>query len=169
MSSSTFLDKLDQARFVDGNNPPLIAVAGSESSSRESGPHHHPSGQLFGLLSGLLSVRTHMGTWVVPCSRAVWIPPSVTHAGRSHGAFNGWSVYVSPQASAGLPNEPRVIEVTPLLREAILRACEWEIRVLRPNQLRLTKIILDEIDESTADTFWLPMPVDSRLQRIAIA
>ncbi|WP_342065583.1 helix-turn-helix transcriptional regulator [Achromobacter kerstersii] len=169
MSSITFIDKLDQARFVDGSNPPLISVVGSESTFRESGPHHHPSGQLFGLLSGLLSVRTHMGTWVVPCSRGVWIPPSVMHEGRSHGAFNGWSVYVSPQSSIGLPKEPRVIEVSPLLREAVLRAGAWETGVLRPSQLRLAQVILDEIGESTADTFWLPMPADSRLQRIAIS
>jgi AraC-like DNA-binding protein len=148
-------------------DPPLIALAGRQSAPRESGPHHHPSGQLLGLLAGLLSVRTDLGAWVLPTTRAVWIPPSQVHAARSHGPFSGWAVYVSPHACADLPEQPRAIEVSPLLREAVLRAAVWELAPLQPAQRNLTAVILDEIAQSPADAFRLPMPGDARLLRIA--
>ncbi|WDZ95923.1 helix-turn-helix transcriptional regulator [Herbaspirillum sp. WKF16] len=159
--------KIAQASLISGDDPPLVALAGRQADARESGPHHHATGQLIGLLSGLLSVRTRMGAWVLPTTRAVWIPPSHLHAARSHGPFEGWAVYVAAEACGGLPRQPQVIEMTALLREAVLRAAEWDIGPLRPDQKRVAGVILDEIGASAADTFMLPMPQDVRLQRIA--
>lgn len=167
MTPDRLRHKIARASLISGGDPPLAALAGRQADARESGPHHHATGQLIGLLSGLLSVRTHLGAWVLPTTRAVWIPPSHVHAARSHGPFEGWAVYVDPAACAGLPQEPRVIAMTPLLREAVLRAAEWEIAPLQPRQQRLAGVILDEIGAAAADTFMLPMPADVRLQRVA--
>ncbi|KAF1040280.1 MAG: HTH-type transcriptional regulator NimR [Herbaspirillum frisingense] len=167
MTPDRLKHKIARASLIGGEDPPLAALAGRQSDARESGPHHHATGQLIGLLSGLLSVRTHMGAWVLPTTRAVWIPPGHVHAARSHGPFDGWAVYVSPRACAGLPPQPCVIATTGLLREAVLRAAEWEIAPLEARQQRLAQVILDEIGAAPADTFMLPMPGDARLQRIA--
>nr|WP_322029594.1 helix-turn-helix transcriptional regulator [Paraburkholderia sp. J76] len=154
---------------MDDTDPPLIALAGRQSAARVSAPHQHPSGQLLGLCSGLLSVRTTQGAWVLPTTRAVWIPPSHVHAARSHGPFAGWAVYVAPHACATLPAEPRAIAVSGLLREAVLRAAEWEPGPPEPAQHHLIAVILDEIASSPADAFLLPMPRDAKLARIASA
>ncbi|RDU98577.1 AraC family transcriptional regulator [Trinickia dinghuensis] len=148
-------------------DPPLIAVAGRQSSPRESGPHRHEAGQLLGMFSGLLTVRTDRGAWVLPTTRAVWIPPSHVHSARSHGPFAGWAAYISPKACAALPEQPRVIEVTGLLREAVLNAAEWDLEPFQPRQRNVFAVIVDEIAGSCADAFRLPMPSDARLLRIA--
>ncbi|OWY28475.1 AraC family transcriptional regulator [Herbaspirillum robiniae] len=169
MTPERLKQKIARAALIGGDDPPLVALAGRQSDPRESGPHHHATGQLMGLLSGLLSVRTHMGAWVLPTTRAVWIPPSHVHAARSHGPFEGWAVYVSPAACGALPDQPRVIATTALLREAVLRAAQWDIGPLAPQRQRLAAVILDEIGAAPADTFMLPMPADARLQGIARA
>lgn len=150
-------------------DPPLIALAGRQNTPRESAPHHHATGQLLGLFSGLMSVRTELGVLVLPNSRAVWIPPSHIHSARSHGPFDGWAVYASPQACATLPSSPRVFEVSGLLRESVLRAAQWDLGPLQASQQHLVAVILDEIRDSQEDHFRLPMLRDPRLARIANA
>ncbi|WP_233149407.1 AraC family transcriptional regulator [Herbaspirillum camelliae] len=150
-------------------HPPLIALAGRQDTPRESAPHHHATGQLLGLFSGVMSVRTELGVLVLPNSRAVWIPPSHIHSAQSHGPFDGWAVYVSPQACATLPEQPRVFEVSGLLRESVLRAAQWDVGPLQASQQHLIDVILDEIRESREDSFTLPMLRDPRLVRIANA
>ncbi|APD11397.1 hypothetical protein UC34_20085 [Pandoraea vervacti] len=161
--------KMARVQHMDASDPPLIALVGRESTSRVSQTHQHAAGQLLGLFSGLISVRTTLGTWVVPTSRAVWVPPNCPHAAFSHGPFNGWAVYVRPNRCAGLPEQPRAIEVSGLLREAVVRAAQWDMVAPDRAQTHVMDVILDEIAASRADTFSLPMPRDARLRRIAAA
>ncbi|UVA78722.1 AraC family transcriptional regulator [Pandoraea commovens] len=161
--------KMARVQIMDAQDPPLIALVGRESVPRVSQTHQHASGQLLGLFSGLISVRTNLGTWVVPTSRAVWVPPHCPHAAFSHGPFNGWAVYVRPDQCAGLPDQPRAIAVSGLLREAVARAAQWALGEPDRAQLSIMHVILDEIAVSPADAFRLPMPSHPRLRRIAAA
>ncbi|WP_242558368.1 MULTISPECIES: helix-turn-helix transcriptional regulator [Pandoraea] len=161
--------KMARVQHMDASDPPLIALVGRESTPRVSQTHHHASGQLLGLFNGLISVRTSLGAWVVPTTRAVWVPPHCPHAAFSHGPFNGWAVYVRPDRCAGLPEQPRAIEVSGLLREAVLRAAQWDMGPPDRAQTHVMQVILDEIALSPADAFRLPMPRDARLKRIATA
>lgn len=167
--SERLQDRFTHALHLQGLDPPLIALAGRQATPRSSQAHHHRSGQLLGLLDGAISVRTDRGLWVLPPTRAAWIPPSYLHAARSHGPFDGWSVYVSLEACAGLPLQPRVIEVSALLRESILRAASWRFGPLHGSEPHIAAIILDEIANSVEDRFGLPMPRDARLLRVADA
>jgi AraC-like DNA-binding protein len=160
-------EKIARVHVMTDSDPPLIAVAGRQSEPRVSGPHSHPSGQLLGLFSGLLTVRTRLGAWVVPTTRAVWIPPSHVHAARSHGPFSGWAVYVAPAWCAELPGEARTIKVSGLLLEAVLRAAQWELGAPDRKQKNVIDVVLDEIADAAPDEFGLPMPRDARLARIA--
>ncbi|MFJ2993148.1 AraC family transcriptional regulator [Pandoraea sp. NPDC087047] len=161
--------KMARAQHMDAQDPPLIALVGRESGPRVSQTHHHAAGQLLGLFNGLLSIRTNLGAWVVPTTRAVWVPPHCPHAAFSHGPFNGWAVYVRPDKCAGLPEQPRAIEVSGLLREAVVRAAQWDLGEPNRVQTNVMNVILDEIAGSPADAFRLPMPGDARLRRIAAA
>ncbi|MGC7411164.1 helix-turn-helix domain-containing protein [Pandoraea pneumonica] len=161
--------KIARVHCMDATDPPLIALMGRIDEPRGSQTHQHDSGQLLGLLAGLLTVSTSAGTWVVPTTRAVWIPPNHPHAAFSHGPFYGWAVYVRPDRCDGLPDTPRAIEVTGLMREAVLRAAQWELEQPDRRQESIVNVILDEVSASDADTFRLPMPGDARLRRIATA
>ena len=149
--------------------PFLIAVERSGAETRITPMHQHARGQLLGALHGLLSVGIANQQWVVPAVHAVWIPPHRTHSLRSHGSYSGWSVYIDEAACAELPAEPCTIRMSALLREAVKRAASWRTAVLDTAQLRVAGVIVDEIQSLPRERLGLPMPLDSRLQRVAHA
>ncbi|GAA0572861.1 helix-turn-helix transcriptional regulator [Caenispirillum bisanense] len=151
--------------------PLLVTARRRQGAARDTALHRHPRGQLLGTLGGLLTVTTATGTMVLPPVSALWLPPGAPHAARSHGPFDGWSVYVAPAAYGDLPATPRVVGMSGLLREAVLRACSWppDGTALTPAQERLAGDILDEIAGPPDDAFTLPLPTDPRLARVAQA
>lgn len=160
---------LDPVKTDLADGPVLFAVELSGDAARVTGSHRHARGQIFGAVRGLLSVGTDDSQWVVPAIHAVWLPPNLTHSVRSHGAFAGWSVYVSEKTCADLPNEPCTIRTSGLLREAVSRAATWHDETLSAAQMRVAGVILDEIRSSPREAFGLPMPRDVRVLRIARA
>ncbi|MBV6665068.1 helix-turn-helix transcriptional regulator [Pseudomonas yamanorum] len=149
--------------------PLLVATLRSSPVERATAPHQHARGQLLGAQRGLLSVQAAHQHWVVPATHAVWIVPDCSHSLRSHGPFDGWSVYVDPQACAGLPQQTCVIATSALLLEAVRRAATWAEPLLEPPQARIAQVILDEIAGLPQEPFGLPLPQDSRLLRIVQA
>jgi AraC-like DNA-binding protein len=159
------------ANQADG--PVLVAFEESQDQELSAGSHRHARGQLFGSLRGLLSVGMEEGVWLVPSSHAVWLPPHEAHAGRSHGPFHGWSVYVAEPACADLPQRPCTVRTSGLLREAVQRVCTWPIdassTALEAGRAHLAEVVLDEIRSLPPEPMGLPFPSDPRLQRIAKA
>lgn len=151
------------------DGPVVYVATGSQDEELSSEPHHHARGQLFGSHSGLLSVGVEDGVWVVPPTHAVWLPPHQVHSGRSHGPFRGWAAYVAESACDDLPKKPCTIRTSGLLREAVLRACDWPPGPLDARGTHVAAVILDEIRGLPVESFGLPLPRDPRLLRIARA
>lgn len=151
------------------DGPLLIAVAYSEPSALIAESHSHAWGQLAGAWRGLLTLGTAAGQWVVPAVHAVWIPPLQVHSGRSHGPFEGWSVYIRPADCRDLPDRPVAMRTSGLLREAVLRMAQWADQPLDDTRLPLAQVILNEIRTLPAESLGLSMPRDPRLLRIANA
>lgn len=160
---------IDPARLQSGAAPLLFAATLLQEQPRVTAPHRHARGQLFGAACGLLSVQVEGAQWVVPPSHAVWIPPHQLHALRSHGALQGWSVYIAEAGCADLPRAPCTMRTSGLLREAVARASSWGHAALDAAQARVAAVIADEILGLPREAFGLPMPTDARLLRIALA
>jgi AraC-like DNA-binding protein/quercetin dioxygenase-like cupin family protein len=154
------------------DGPALFAVAvGGPQAPRELAPHRHARGQLFASTAGLLTVETPAGRWLLPPARALWVPPGAEHAAHAHGAMTGWSLYVAGPACTGLPQTPRALQVTPLLREAIARAATWTPtgRSLTADEDRLASVIVAEIAAAVDAPLHLPLPASPRLAELARA
>ncbi|PVZ20472.1 MULTISPECIES: helix-turn-helix domain-containing protein [unclassified Pseudomonas] len=148
---------------------PLLAIEQRDPATRETAPHTHAAGQLIASLAGLLSVSTDGGSWVVPASHAIWIPPRVAHAMKSHGAFAGAMVYIAEQECANLHRMPCTFRVSSLLREAASRAASWGQPPRSEMELRVAAVIVDEIATSPPEPIGLTHPDDPRLRRITDA
>src|SRR5215208_4610990 len=59
-------------------------------------PHAHPWGQLIYAATGVVTVWTSHGTWVVPPHWAIWAPSSVEHGLRFTGAASLRTLYLRP-------------------------------------------------------------------------
>lgn len=163
-------DPLLPARFVTSDDGPFVVAAVlSQRDPRVTPPHSHARGQLVGALSGLLTIGLDDQDWVVPAIHAIWIPPHCRHSLHSFGPISGWSAFIAEARCAALPDTPRAIRTTPLLREAVQRAASWEGSELDAARTRIAEVILDEIASSEVEALGLARPQDPRLTRITDA
>nr|WP_074269326.1 helix-turn-helix transcriptional regulator [Paraburkholderia phenazinium] len=127
-------------------------------------PHRHLRAQLIHALSGVMTVISEHGSWVVPAGRAVWMPTGSDHAVRFFGDVSMRTVFVAPDARPGLPDACEVIEVSPFLREAIVAATRVPLDYeLGGRDHRVMELILDELEAAPRLQLHVPMPRDPRL------
>src|SRR6202034_2628652 len=81
--------------------------------------HTHDDHQLAWASAGVLTVLTEGATWVLPPSRALWIPVGLPHETGASGQATMRSVYVLPRLSPVDWAVPTVIAASPLLTEVI--------------------------------------------------
>lgn len=81
--------------------------------------HTHPDHQLLWAPSGVLAVRTETGAWILPPTRALWIPAGTRHETGAEGRATIRGVYVPPGVSPVTWPDPTVVTASPLLAEII--------------------------------------------------
>lgn len=118
-------------RFAPTPQRPLRAKSRLLEHQADIQPHRHDWGQLVFSMTGAVRVSTEgiqaaawpaaSATYIVPPSRAVWIPPGIVHAVTAIEQCDLRTLYVGPGLLAGEPWQTgRVLEVSPLLRELVL-------------------------------------------------
>jgi len=149
---------------------PVVALAVSYPDGVRIPRHRHRTAQLIAAVSGVMTVTTRDGTFVVPPQRGVWVPPLVEHRIRMTGEVAMRTVYVSRSRAKKLSARCCVVQVTPLLRELVLRAVEFPARYRRGGrEAKIAALIVDEIEHASVAPLHLPLPVDARAQRVTRA
>lgn len=131
-------------------------------------PHRHSWGQLVFAASGVMQVVTDDAAWLIPTTRAIWLPAGVRHriAARSEIAMR--TLYIDGTRAAALSAEPRVLEVAPLLRELILHIlCVGMLTPARPDHDRLAGLLIDLLAQAHREDLMLPLPHDPRARKFA--
>jgi AraC-like DNA-binding protein len=131
--------------------------------------HRHEWAQLLYATTGSMTVTCPDVTWMVPPGRAVWIPASVEHAIRMWGTVAMRSMYFRPDAGFET-TACKVISVTPLLRELILRSVELaglDARELAEQQV--AALVIHEVQRAQDGPLQLPLPGDERARKAAEA
>jgi AraC-like DNA-binding protein/quercetin dioxygenase-like cupin family protein len=155
---------------VDELPRPVVGVA-SDFAHGETIPfHRHRRGQLVYACSGVMTVATREGTWVVPPQRAVWVPGGVEHRIRMSGEVGMRTAYLAPEAGARLPGTCCVVAVSPLLQQLLIRL----VALPQPYPLggaeeRLVEVLLDELATLPVSPLDLPLGSDPRLRRVVDA
>jgi AraC-like DNA-binding protein len=130
--------------------------------------HAHPWAQLVYARSGLMHVSADDRMWFVPPTRAIWIPPFVTHCIGVKGQVALRTLYLSPRRAAGVERSLEALEVSPLLTELILHTLS--LRMLDPGvpaHAHLACVLIDLINAAPRIDFALPLPRDARALRLA--
>jgi AraC-like DNA-binding protein len=126
--------------------------------------------QLVCATRGVMTVRTDQCAWVAPPHRAVWIPAGFQYRLEISGIVAVRMLYIRPgtRGDKSLPRDCSVVNVTPLMRELILRTVQiGALDAQIPEQKRLIGVILDELKVLIAVPLQLPLPRDSRAVRFA--
>ena len=134
--------------------------------------HTHKRGQCLYAITGVLTVTTTEGSWVVPPRRALWIPAGAAHVVHMGGPTSTRSAYVLPAvaAKADLPEHCTVISVSPLLHALLSEAVDLPAEYpLGGRDDHLMRLLVDEIAGMPALPLNTPLPQDPRLARLCRA
>jgi AraC-like DNA-binding protein/quercetin dioxygenase-like cupin family protein len=130
-------------------------------------PHWHARAQFLFAVSGTMTVRTLRHGWIVPPSRALWIPAGTVHEIRINGTVEMRSLYIEPAAAAGMWDECVVLEVTSLARELVVRAGDLPLRYDEGgDDGLLMRLLLAEIRRLSVCALDLPLPESADLVRL---
>jgi AraC-like DNA-binding protein len=155
-------------------------------SDMEVVPHTHPWAQLGFSTTGVTRLSVPGGSYIVPPLRAVWVPPGVEHTITVLEDADLRSIYLhqpAGRAGPGVPRaeeaawrQPRVLEVSDLLRALVL---QMDTRpdgpglVLSADELqrerRLGVLALDELRRARPVSLGVDLPQDKRLRALCEA
>lgn len=146
---------------------PIVTMAKTFQTGHQIAFHAHDRSQLLYASSGVMSVRTRSGIWIVPPLRAVWIPAQTKHQISISGQLSMKTLYIDVAFFSGPSDGCCVIAVSPLLRELIRHAMAMpRLYPLDGPEARLLAVILDQIKSMQIDPLTLPIPEDPRLKKL---
>lgn len=143
-------------------------------------PHQHPWAQVAFSATGVLRVTAGRSTYIVPPSRAVWIPPGVEHVVAVVEDAELRTLYLLQPAAPGpaaLDGGPgadpgggwarcRVLEVSPLLRELTEQLVD---SAGGARERCLAALVQDELVRARTVPLGVGLPADSRLRTLCEA
>lgn len=147
-----------------------VPVAGTTATFTPQHPlprHRHAKAQVLYATTGAMQVDTDAGEWILPSQRALWIPPELPHGFSCRRETHVYALYVQP-GFIDLPlTECRVVDVSRLLHELILRAVDLP-RIYQPGDAahRLAAVVGDELAGLRPEPLHLPLPSDPRARRL---
>lgn len=176
----TSLPPLDPLRYAPSAARPVRAKARLMEHHMDIQAHHHDWGQLVFSINGVVRVNTAHATFLVPPSRAVWIPPQVVHAVTAVERCDLRTLYLHVSAgdigqAIGAWADCRVLEVSPLLRELVLQLAiepEDPEAGAAQDQARahcIASLVLDELVRASSLRLGVDLPQDARLRKLCEA
>ncbi|MFF0743872.1 AraC family transcriptional regulator [Streptomyces sp. NPDC004111] len=133
-------------------------------------PHSHPQHQLAWARRGVLGVVVGDAYWVLPPTRALWLPAGVVHrTGATRDAVL-CSLYFEPERTA-LPvrdwAEPTPVGVDGLLARLVEYLGREDLT--EAARLRAEGVVLDVLRPLPSTPVMVPRPVDERVRAVADA
>ena len=162
----SYVDSLTPHLFVPSAERPVRAKVRQLAADTQVMPHSHPWAQVAISTTGVIRLTVDRGTYIVPPSRALWIPPGVEHAVTMVEDADLRTLYFhQPRGRCG-PGVPRhqeaawrqcrVLEVSDLLR-ALVR------------ERHLNALVLGELRRAAAVKLGVDLPHDKRLRHLCEA
>ncbi|HEU4458034.1 MAG TPA: helix-turn-helix transcriptional regulator [Methylibium sp.] len=150
-------------------------------------PHRHPWAQLAWSATGVMRITAGRGTYLVPPSRAVWIPPGIEHAVTVVESAEMRTLYLHQPGGRCGPGKPkaksrsqvdadwqrcRVLEVSELLRALMLALPHAPDGGMPPSEAELQRekliapLLADELRRAAPVPLGVALPDDRRLRTL---
>jgi AraC-like DNA-binding protein/quercetin dioxygenase-like cupin family protein len=127
--------------------------------------HVHEDHQLAWASSGVLTVRSGDEAWVLPPTRALWIPAGVRHETLSDGVATMRAAYVQPDACPIEWTACTPVDVTPLVAELLSHLERSDLD--RSTRSHAELLLVELLEPVTTFAFEVRMPTDDRAIRVA--
>lgn len=153
--------------FIAGNDAPAFTLARDYPPGAHIPAHRHPVGQVLHTLSGVLLVETPGRAWAIPPGRALWLPPRTTHAFKTVGQIKLRTLYLAPGVTGSLPAETRLVLVSPLIRELIVRLIGAEESEVASVKGLVLPLLLAELSNAAGEDIFVAMPTSATMRAFA--
>ena len=178
--ASAYVESLTPHLFVPTPHRPVRAKCRWLAADTQVRPHRHPWAQLAISTTGTIRLTVSQGTYIVPPSRALWVPPGVEHAVTMVESADLRTVYFHQPAGRCGPGVGRAEEAAwrqcrVLNASDLLRAVVRELPTLpddgehlstqeRARERHLSALLLDELRRASAVPLGVNLPRDKRLR-----
>ncbi|SFM55626.1 helix-turn-helix domain-containing protein [Variovorax sp. OV329] len=133
--------------------------------------HTHPWPQLTFSTRGVIRLSTQDGSYIVPPSRALWVPANMPHSINLIEDAELRTVYVHSWMAPAWEN-CEVLEISPLLR-ALMLALDTTPDGQPPadphapqRERWIAPLLIDELERATQIRIDVPLPADKRLRQL---
>ena len=159
---------LTRQSIRDPDGFPVRGLAVTYRDGHRLDRHTHPWAQLVYAASGTMRVATPEAAWLVPPTRAIWVPGGTPHEILMRGTVAMRTLYLAPAGPPRALAACRAIEVAPLLRELILHIVKiGMLDVDDPSHARLEGLLVDLLAAGETAPLELPLPTDPRARALA--
>ena len=181
----SYVESLTPDLFLPTRQRPVRVKYRRLRADTQIKPHNHPWAQVAISTSGVIRLGVPTGTYIVPPSRAVWIPPGVEHQVTMVEDADLRTLYFHQPAGRCGPGvakqeedawrQCRVLEVSDLLRALVreMPTVSNEGPTLSPDELarerHLSALILDEMRRANPVRLGVDLPHDKRLRSLCEA
>ncbi len=130
--------------------------------------HTHSWSQLVFAREGVIAVESGNVCWVVPTSRAIWVPADLPHSIKMYGKVFMQTVYFDSGAETKIDLKCAAYEITSLLRELIAFVCrKGIINSDTDEHCNLIDFLTFQVRKLKPFPLMVPMPSDQRAKRLA--
>ena len=129
--------------------------------------HTHQDHQLAWAPRGVLTVVAEEATWVLPPTRALWIPARLPHETRAAGPATMQSLYIRPDLCRISWPRPTPVRADPLLAELVGYLDRDTLDAER--RARAEAVLTDLLEPVPLATIEVRMPADDRARDVAQA
>ena len=146
---------------------PVVSVPFDYLAGWNSGWHTDCRGQLISVISGVVTVSTEAGVWVIPSQRAAWVPAYQAHKLEIHKNTQIRNLFLDAEMSSKLPEQNAVLQLSPLARELLLEFLSFEQPYDKEGaQGRLVTVLIDQLGALPEDPLHIPFTSEPRLKTI---
>jgi len=129
--------------------------------------HTHSDHQLAWAASGVLTVRTDSATWMLPPTRALWIPAGLAHETLSAGAATMRTLYIRPELCPVNWPDFTAVTASPLLADLIGYLADPGLDAQR--RARAEAVLVDLLRPVPMTAIEVRLPTDARARQVAKA
>ena len=181
----SYVESLTPELFVPTPARPVRAKLRWLAADTQVMPHSHPWAQVAISTTGVIRLTVNHGTYIVPPSRALWIPPGVEHAVTMVEDADLRTLYFHQprgRCGPGVPRDQedawrqcRVLEVSDLLRALVREMPNAPDGgpTISPADLRreqhLSALVRGELARAAAVKLGVDLPQDKRLRHLCEA
>lgn len=186
MSAPLQLGPLTPHLYAPDKDRPIRAKVHRLRTDQRVVPHDHPWAQLALSAKGVVRLTIEHGTYLVPPSRAVWIPAGVEHAVSIVEDADLRTLYLLqpggrcgpdvPRAEEAAWRQCRVLEVSDLLRALVMEMDVTPDGASSPpgpsvlqRERRIAALVVDELRRAKPVRLGVALPADKRLRSLCEA